>query len=34
VQPYAVDVNSGVESSPGRKDHDALQKFIRICKSF
>jgi phosphoribosylanthranilate isomerase len=34
VQPYAVDVNSGVEVSPGRKDHAQLQKFIRICKSF
>ena len=34
VHPYAVDVNSGVEASPGRKDHAQLQKFIRICKSF
>ncbi|HEV3272657.1 MAG TPA: phosphoribosylanthranilate isomerase [Candidatus Methylacidiphilales bacterium] len=34
VQPYAVDASSGVEASPGRKDHDQLRKFIRICKSF
>jgi phosphoribosylanthranilate isomerase len=34
VQPYAVDVNSGVEASPGRKDHAQLRNFIRICKSF
>jgi phosphoribosylanthranilate isomerase len=34
VQPYAVDVSSGVEASPGRKDHAKLRDFIRICKSF
>jgi len=28
VRPYAVDVNSGVESSPGRKDHDRLARFV------
>ncbi|MGZ4169461.1 MAG: phosphoribosylanthranilate isomerase [Solirubrobacteraceae bacterium] len=27
VQPYAVDVASGVEISPGRKDHDKLRAF-------
>jgi phosphoribosylanthranilate isomerase len=27
VQPYAVDVASGVEISPGRKDHDKLWAF-------
>ncbi len=33
VQPYAVDVSSGVEASPGRKDHARLRDFIQICKS-
>jgi phosphoribosylanthranilate isomerase len=33
VQPYAVDVASGVEASPGRKDHAKLREFIRICKN-
>jgi len=27
VRPYAVDVASGVESSPGHKDHDRLHAF-------
>ena len=34
VHPYAVDVSSGVEASPGRKDHARLRDFIQICKSF
>jgi len=33
VHPYAVDVVSGVEASPGRKDHAKLKDFIQICKS-
>lgn len=33
VHPYAVDVSSGVESSPGKKDHAKLRDFIQICKS-
>ena len=33
VQPYAVDVSSGVEDSPGKKDHAKLRDFIQICKS-
>ena len=28
VRPYGVDVNSGVEASPGRKDHDKVRRFI------
>jgi phosphoribosylanthranilate isomerase len=34
VHPYAVDAASGVEASPGRKDHARLRDFIQICKSF
>lgn len=33
VQPYAVDVSSGTESEPGRKDHEKLEYFIRRAKA-
>lgn len=29
VDPFAVDVASGVESEGGRKDHDAVERFVR-----
>ncbi len=33
VNPHAVDVSSGVESEPGRKDHDRIASFIRRAKA-
>jgi len=34
VQPFAVDVSSGVESSPGRKDRVKVRDFITAAKGY
>ena len=33
VNPYAVDVSSGVEESPGCKDHNKIREFIKKVKA-
>lgn len=33
VHPYGVDVSSGVEKSPGIKDHKKIEEFIEACRN-
>lgn len=33
VQPWGVDVASGVEAEPGRKDHAAVRRFVAAAKA-
>lgn len=33
VHPYGVDVSSGVEAEPGRKDHNKLKNFIEAVRN-
>ena len=32
VEPFAVDVSSGVESAPGRKDVEKIERFVRAVR--
>jgi phosphoribosylanthranilate isomerase len=33
VRPWGLDVASGVESAPGRKDPDKVARFVKIARS-
>jgi len=33
VQPYAVDVSTGVESAPGRKDTEKMRRFVEAARA-
>lgn len=34
VDPYAIDINSGVESSPGKKDHQLLTNLVATVRRY
>lgn len=34
VRPYAIDINSGVEEAPGRKNHALLRQLVATVRSF
>jgi phosphoribosylanthranilate isomerase len=34
IQPYGVDVSSGVERQPGKKDHTKIEKFIKQARGW
>ena len=33
VRPYAIDLSSGVEHSPGRKDHAKIHELFSLCRN-
>ena len=34
MKPYAVDVSSGIEKSPGLKDHSKMKRFAAEVRKF